>query len=86
MVLNKHCCNICNEKYSHKPDYYAHLRKHFSPENITFVATDAHKLVRYSRTDITTKGSSAFILPKKPLNLIKSKLRKGRVKEKTERF
>lgn len=48
---------------------------HFSPENITFVATDAHKLVRYSRTDITTKGSSAFILPKKPLNLIKSNIR-----------
>lgn len=34
MVLNKHCCNICNEKYSHKPDYYTHLRKHFSADNI----------------------------------------------------
>ncbi len=46
----------------------------FSPQDITFVATDAHKLVRYSRTDSQATGSSAFILPKKPLNLIKSNL------------
>jgi DNA polymerase-3 subunit beta len=48
---------------------------HFSPEDITFVATDAHKLVRYRRTDINTTSSSAFILPKKPLNLLKANLR-----------
>lgn len=47
----------------------------FSPENITFVATDAHKLVRYTRTDSEATGSGAFILPKKPLNLLKSNLR-----------
>lgn len=47
----------------------------FSPENITFVATDAHKLVRYTRTDSQASGSSAFILPKKPLNLLKSNLK-----------
>jgi len=47
----------------------------FSPENITFVATDAHKLVRYRRTDISTQSSSSFILPKKPLNLLKGNLR-----------
>jgi len=47
----------------------------FSPENITFVATDAHKLVRYTRTDSQADGSSAFILPKKPLNLLKSNLK-----------
>lgn len=46
----------------------------FSPENITFVATDAHKLVRYTRTDSQATGSSAFILPKKPLNLLKTNL------------
>jgi DNA polymerase-3 subunit beta len=46
----------------------------FSPENITFVATDAHKLVRYTRTDSQASGSSSFILPKKPLNLLKSNL------------
>jgi DNA polymerase-3 subunit beta len=48
---------------------------HFSPEDITFVATDAHKLVRYRRTDINTTSSSSFILPKKPLNLLKANLR-----------
>jgi DNA polymerase-3 subunit beta len=48
---------------------------HFSPADITFVATDAHKLVRYRRTDAAATGSSAFILPKKPLNLLKSNLR-----------
>ena len=47
----------------------------FSPEDITFVGTDAHKLVRYRRTDINTTSSSAFILPKKPLNLLKANLR-----------
>jgi hypothetical protein len=25
----------------------------FSPEGLTFVATDAHKLVKYARTDVT---------------------------------
>lgn len=47
----------------------------FSPESITFVATDAHKLVRYTRTDSQASGSSSFILPKKPLNLLKSNLK-----------
>lgn len=47
----------------------------FSPSDIIFVATDAHKLVRYKRTDSQATGSSSFILPKKPLNLIKSNLR-----------
>ncbi|MFA5781984.1 MAG: DNA polymerase III subunit beta, partial [Bacteroidales bacterium] len=45
-----------------------------SPENITFVATDAHKLVRYRRTDAKSKEVSSFILPKKPLNLLKNLL------------
>jgi len=44
----------------------------FSPAEILFVATDAHKLVRYKRTDIVTSSSAAFILPKKPLNLLKA--------------
>ncbi len=46
----------------------------FSPQGLTFVATDAHKLVRYARKDITTATESAFIMPKKPLNLLKSTL------------
>lgn len=47
----------------------------FSPESITFVATDAHKLVRYTRTDSQASGSSSFILPKKPLNLLKTNIK-----------
>lgn len=43
-----------------------------SPEDITFVATDAHKLVKYKRTDAKSTDSASFILPKKPLNLLKN--------------
>ncbi|MCO4291751.1 DNA polymerase III subunit beta [Solitalea sp. MAHUQ-68] len=45
-----------------------------SPSNITFVATDAHKLVRYRRSDTKAESASSFILPKKALNLLKSSL------------
>ena len=45
-----------------------------SNENMTFVATDAHKLVRYRRNDSRTEGLNSFILPKKPLNLLKNLL------------
>lgn len=43
-------------------------------DDLTFVATDAHKLVRYMRTDTKASGSSSFILPKKALNLLKNNL------------
>src|SRR5690606_2615618 len=43
-----------------------------SPQNITFVATDAHKLVRYRRNDAKAESATSFILPKKALNLLKS--------------
>ncbi|WP_149302883.1 DNA polymerase III subunit beta [Pareuzebyella sediminis] len=43
----------------------------FSTENLTFVATDAHKLVKYQRTDVTASQLAEFIMPKKPLNLLK---------------
>lgn len=43
-------------------------------EGITFVATDAHKLVRYKRNDFKVENASSFIVPKKPLNLLKSTL------------
>ncbi|MFK5880555.1 MAG: DNA polymerase III subunit beta [Flavobacteriaceae bacterium] len=43
----------------------------FSPESLTFVATDAHKLVKYTRTDVTAAEVAEFIMPKKPLNLLK---------------
>ena len=43
----------------------------FSSDNLTFVATDAHKLVKYTRTDVTAEEAAEFIMPKKPLNLLK---------------
>ena len=43
----------------------------FSTESLTFVATDAHKLVKYSRTDVKADETAEFIMPKKPLNLLK---------------
>ncbi len=43
-------------------------------DNITFVATDAHKLVRYRRSDTQAETASSFIIPKKPLNLLKNTL------------
>lgn len=46
----------------------------FSQENTTFVATDAHKLVRYRRSDIKAESAASFILPKKPINLLKNVL------------
>ncbi|MBT8376507.1 MAG: DNA polymerase III subunit beta, partial [Bacteroidia bacterium] len=43
----------------------------FSQDNLTFVATDAHKLVKYTRSDVKASESADFIMPKKPLNLLK---------------
>ena len=44
----------------------------FSPEGLIFVATDAHKLVKYARTDVKASEVADFIMPKKPLNILKS--------------
>ncbi len=43
----------------------------FSTEGLTFVATDAHKLVKYTREDVMADQVAEFIMPKKPLNLLK---------------
>jgi len=43
----------------------------FNSQGLTFVATDAHKLVKYTRTDVTADQTAEFIMPKKPLNLLK---------------
>lgn len=48
-----------------------------SPEHLTFVASDSHKLVRYRRTDVQTEFTASFILHKKPANLLKNILGKG---------
>jgi DNA polymerase III subunit beta len=43
-----------------------------STDKITFVASDAHKLVRYQRSDAHADDNSSFILPKKPASLLKN--------------
>ena len=43
-----------------------------TPDGVTFVATDAHKLVRYRRTDVSCDESTNFILPKKPITIVKN--------------
>jgi DNA polymerase-3 subunit beta len=45
-----------------------------SPQHITFVATDAHKLVRYRRLDTKSESAANLILPKKALTLLKASL------------
>jgi DNA polymerase-3 subunit beta len=47
-----------------------------SVKDITFVASDAHKLVRYKRADVESDVNGAFILPKKPASLLKTILQK----------
>ncbi|RPH34536.1 MAG: DNA polymerase III subunit beta [Bacteroidales bacterium] len=44
--------------------------------SLTFVASDAHKLVRYRRKDVQSDSDSSFILPKKPASLLKNILGK----------
>lgn len=39
---------------------------------LTMVATDAHKLVKFTFTDVTSDVSTSFIVPKKALNLLKT--------------
>lgn len=46
----------------------------FDQEGMTFVATDAHKLVKFHRSDAKSDQASSFIVPKKALNLLKSAL------------
>ncbi|MCA6449996.1 MAG: DNA polymerase III subunit beta [Chitinophagaceae bacterium] len=45
-----------------------------SKDAVQFVATDAHRLVRYKRTDTKATKTDSFIVPKKPLNLLKNAL------------
>ena len=42
--------------------------------NLTFVATDGHRLIRYRRVDVTSDSDNSVIIPRKALNLLKSTL------------
>jgi len=43
-------------------------------DDLTLVATDAHKLVRYKRLDVKSNADASYIVPKKPLNILKNVL------------
>ena len=43
-----------------------------SSDFLNFVATDAHKLVRYRRMDVKSDVAASFIMPKKPINQLKN--------------
>jgi DNA polymerase-3 subunit beta len=43
-------------------------------KGLQFVATDAHRLVRYKRKDVACPKNDSLIVPKKPLNLLKAAL------------
>ena len=45
-----------------------------TPEKATLVATDAHRLVRYTNTTVHVDEPASFILPKKPATLLKNVL------------
>ena len=46
-------------------------------DKVTMVATDAHRLVRYSNTGVQAGTAASFILPKKPASLLKNLLAKA---------
>ncbi|MBU0487871.1 MAG: DNA polymerase III subunit beta [Bacteroidetes bacterium] len=41
-------------------------------ENVIFVATDAHRLVKYQRNDFKAEEPHSFIIPRKPLHQLKN--------------
>ena len=47
----------------------------FQPDSLTFVATDAHKLVKFA-AEQSNEFAASFILPKKPSNLLRNLLAK----------
>ncbi len=47
-----------------------------TPDSTTLVATDSHKLVCYTRTDIKSAEKCSFILPKKPAAILRTLLPK----------
>ena len=48
-----------------------------TPDSLTIVATDGHKLVRSRNFNIKSEAPASFILPKKPANLLKNTLEKN---------
>jgi len=53
-------------------------------QGLILVGTDAHKLVKYTRTDVTSDSEDSFIVPKKSLMMLKNSLAKSDEKVKVE--
>lgn len=45
-----------------------------SPESLTLVSTDAHRLIKYRRNDVNAPASEGFVVPKKPLQQLRATL------------
>ena len=45
-----------------------------SPDSITFVSTDAHRLVQFRRSDVSCPASEGIVVPRKPLQQLKATL------------
>lgn len=43
-------------------------------DKLTFVSTDAHRLVQFARTDVSCPENGGFVVPKKPLQQLKATL------------
>jgi DNA polymerase-3 subunit beta len=48
----------------------------FGENGVTFVASDTHKLVKYTNAGVNSGAQSSFVLPKKPANMLKAVLAK----------
>lgn len=48
----------------------------FNQNGATFVASDTHKLVRYTNSAVQSGSNASFMLPKKPANMLKNILAK----------
>ncbi|RQP08527.1 MAG: DNA polymerase III subunit beta [Chryseobacterium sp.] len=44
----------------------------FTPDEVNFVSTDSHRLVVYTRKDVKNEEAIEFIMPKKPLAIIRN--------------
>ncbi len=44
------------------------------PDSLTFVSTDAHRLVQFRRLDVNCPEAGGFVVPKKPLSQLRSTL------------
>jgi DNA polymerase-3 subunit beta len=44
----------------------------FNEKEVNFVSTDSHRLVVYNRKDVMNVDNIEFIMPKKPLAIIKN--------------